>query len=62
MNQTSVAIVVVVIVAIGGFILVQRQAAMRARLTNEQRIGRGVGDLVGGIIGLATSGDGDGGG
>ena len=60
MNATSAAIVIVVLIAIGGFILVQRQAAQQRQLTSEQKIGRGIGDLIGGIVGLATNSGGDG--
>jgi len=60
-NAIAIAAVVLVIAAIGGVYLLT-QANRPRPLTAEQQIGAGIGNLVGGIVGLATSSGGDGGG
>jgi hypothetical protein len=52
-NAVAITIVVVVVIAIGGIVFAV-QAAKPKPLTSEQQIGAGLGQLVGGIIGVAT--------
>lgn len=59
MNGTAVAMAFVVIAAIAGlfFLQWQSQQAARARATDPAAmIGGGVGQLIGGIVALATGG------
>lgn len=61
MNGAAFAMALVVIAAIGGlfFLQWQSQQAARARATDPaSQIGGGIGSLVSGLVGLATSGSG----
>lgn len=49
----AVAAVVLVVVAVGGVVILQRQSRPRALSPTEQ-IAAGIGGLVGGIVGVAV--------